>query len=455
MTERRPITRRDSLKGIATTGVLLGGATFGSSSVTAGEDKKKPDAWLEGVCHEGERKKDDEYHSLRAKFRIHNETDDELKFMWKEGHGKKKGWISSTSKGWIHVEPHGSDTFWVDLNGDHTKKVFLYHDGKKIDYARPNLKKECPDDECPECSFDTDAIGNGAANLLSVGPDASSGFPDIDARVRVDTPMGNDGDLDAGNFAICEDGCGQTIDTVAFEPGGLADIVVVFDDTGSMGGEIGALQDQVTSLTDDIEDAGVDARYALVSFKDDVEIDTDFTDASTFQTAVDALSASGGGDTPEDNVDALAVGTGNAPTEGGDSLSAFRSGAQRIVIDITDAPAHDETDDRTRFSQSEIETFLDDGNVTFYAVAPASVSSGVSKRDIAETVDDGTWIDIDGADFDVILNDIVDEITEPAYVLSYTTTNPATDGSDRTVDVEVDDPDEGLSYVTGTYTAPN
>jgi len=312
------------------------------------------------------------------------------------------------------------------------------------------------DVECTECGFDPGPTDDAFSNLLSVGPDPSSGFPDVDARIRVDTPSGNAGDLTAANFSVCEDGCAQSLD-VAFESGGIVDIVVVFDDTASMGGEIGTLQNEVTSLTDDIEDAGIDARYALVSFEDLEELDQDFTDAATFQTAVDDLSASGGGDTPEDNLDALAVGTGNAAAQdgAGASLSAFRSGAQRVVIDITDVGASPETDVDTRFSQSDVEGFLDDGNFSFYAVAPPTVDSGsVSKRDIAENVDDGTWIDISDADFDTILNDIVGTITDPAYTLSYTTTNPATDGSTRSVNVRIDDPDEGELFEAGDYTAP-
>ncbi|MCG1003747.1 MULTISPECIES: SipW-dependent-type signal peptide-containing protein [Halobacterium] len=313
------------------------------------------------------------------------------------------------------------------------------------------------DAECVDCGFEPGPTDNAFSNLLSVGPDATSGFPAVDARVRVDTPAGNAGDLTASNFAVCEGGCAQTLD-VTFDSGGIVDIVVVFDDTGSMSGEISTLQSEVTSLTTDIEDAGIDARYALVSFKDLEELDQDFTDASTFQTAVNGLSASGGGDTPEDNLDALAVATGNAAAQdgAGASLSAFRSGAQRVVIDITDVGASPETDADTRFSQSDIETFLDDGNFSFYAVAPASVGSGsVSKRDIAENVDDGSWIDIFDADFDTILNDVVGAITEPAYTLSYTTTDPATDGSSRSVDIQITDPDEGTLYESGSYTAPS
>lgn len=230
-----------------------------------------------------------------------------------------------------------------------------------------------------------------------------------------------------------------------------------------MGGEISTMKSKVNDLTDDIEAAGIDARYALVSFKDSTQLDTDFTDASSFQSAVDGLSASGGGDTPEDNVDALGVAlredTADFDASGGTSgtrdLSAYRSGAQRVIIDITDVGAYgSDSDSRAKFTQAEIENFIDDGNFTYYAVAPSSVSSSVSKRDIAENVDDGTWIDFNSADFDVILDDVTAAITEEAYVITYTTTNPATDGSTRTVDFEVDDP-TGLLYAEGSYTAPS
>jgi len=229
-----------------------------------------------------------------------------------------------------------------------------------------------------------------------------------------------------------------------------------------MGDPIDDLQNEVTGFTDDLEAEGVDARYALVSFKDNAEVDADFTGAASFKTVVDGLSASGGGDGSEDNVDALAVGTGSAraqttdtedPPTGGE-LSTFRPGAQRVLIDITDIGAHDETDDRTRFSQSDVEGFLNDGNFAYYAVAPDATGYDVNKRDIADNVDDGTWIEFDSsADLSPVIDDITEDLTADAYVLSYTTTNPAADGTTRTVDVEIDDPGEGLLYEQGNYDA--
>ena len=320
---------------------------------------------------------------------------------------------------------------------------------------------------CPDSKFTPGSTDDAFTNLLSVGPDPDSGFPDIDARIRVND---SEGDaiigLGADDFAINEtdggDACGQTIEDVTREAGGAVDIVVVFDDTGSMSGPIGDLKTEVSSFTTDLVNAGVDARYALVSFKDNAEVDTDFTTASNFQTAVDGLSASGGGDGQEDNVDALAVGTGNAqaqmtnnedPATGGE-LSDFRAGAQRVLIDITDVGAHDETDSRTRFSQSDIEGFLNDGNFSYYAVAPDATGADVNKRDIADNVDDGTWIEFDSsASLSPVIDDITTDLTEEAYVISYTTSCAVEDGTERTVDIEVD-PDEGVLYEQGSYTAP-
>jgi len=320
---------------------------------------------------------------------------------------------------------------------------------------------------CPESNFAPGSTDDAFTNLLSVGPDPDTGFPNIDARIRVDTDAGNAGDLTASNFLINEtdggDACGQTIEDVVRESGGVVDIVVVFDDTGSMGGPIDDLKDEVTEFTDSIEGEDIDAQYALVSFKDNAEVDTGFTTASNFQTAVEGLSASGGGDGQEDNVDALAVGTGNAqaqttdtedPATGGE-LTGFRSGAQRVLIDITDVGAHDETDSRTRFSQSDVEGFLNDGNFSYYAVAPDATGADVNKRDIADNVDNGEWIEFSSdADLTPILDDIRSDITAEAYVISYTTSCAVEDGTDRTVDVQIDDPDQGLLYEQSSYTAP-
>ena len=281
-------------------------------------------------------------------------------------------------------------------------------------------------------------------DVLSV--DASE-FPKIWAHVYVNTSAGSAGDLTESDFEIYEDGVKQTIES--FETTGgttttKADILFVFDDTGSMYGEISDMKAKCKDLTDAIEAAGIDARYALVSFKDEPELDQDWTaDATEFKSAVDALYASGGGDTPEDNLDAIEMGLG----------LGFRSGTQKIIIDITDAPTHYKGDGSgySDYTMSEVENDLISTGVTYIAVSPDSTAPN-EKKVLASEVG-GLWIDIHGGDFSAILDQIVGVITS-AYHIDYTTTNPAEDCTDRTVKVVVHDPVAGEDSDTGKYIAP-
>ncbi|MFB6101768.1 MAG: vWA domain-containing protein [Haloplanus sp.] len=308
------------------------------------------------------------------------------------------------------------------------------------------------DTACEPCSFDTTSPTDSEVSVLSTD---DSAFPDLSTFVRVDTTAGNAGDLVSEDFALCEGGCDQDV-TATFDTGDRqADIVFVFDDTGSMFEEIDDLQNNITSFINDVESAGIDARYALISFKDVVETDLDFTtSASDVQSAVNALSASGGGDGPEDNLDALGVATRNLTPDSGPALSSYRSGAQRIIIDITDATGHEEGDGSgfTNYTQGDIEGFL--SGYTYYAVSPTDPwGTEVDKRDIANNLSNGTWLELSssGANLDTVLTDLVEDITAPTYRLDYTTPNTTTTGSPRTVEVRVDDP-TGTLYGEGTYT---
>ena len=272
-------------------------------------------------------------------------------------------------------------------------------------------------------------------------------FPKIWAHVYVNTSAGSAGELTASDFEIYEDGVEQTIES--FETTGgttttKADILFVFDDTGSMGDEISDMKTKCKDLTDSIEAAGIDARYALVSFGDAPELDQDWTDdATVFKSAVDALYASGGGDWPEDNLDAIEMGLG----------LGFRSGTQKIIIDITDAPTHYKGDGTgfSDYTMSEVENDLISTGVTYIAVSPDSTAAN-EKKVLASEVG-GLWIDIHGGDFSAILDQIVGVITS-AYHIDYTTTNSAEDCTGRTVKVVVHDPVAGEDSDTGKYIAP-
>ena len=281
-------------------------------------------------------------------------------------------------------------------------------------------------------------------DVLSV--DASE-FPKIWAHVHVNTSAGSAGDLTESDFEIYEDGVEQTIESFNVTGGEVttkADILFVFDDTGSMSDEIDDMKAKCKDLTDAIEAAGIDARYALVSFGDAPELDQDWTaDATVFKAAVDALSAYGGGDLPEDNLDAIEMGLG----------LGFRTDAQKIIIDITDAPTHykDDGSGFSNYTMPEVENDLISRGVTYIAVSPNETADN-EKKVLATNVG-GLWIDIHGGDFSTILDQIVGVITS-AYHIDYTTTNPAEDCTERTVKVIVHDPVAGEDSDTGKYIAP-
>lgn len=177
----------------------------------------------------------------------------------------------------------------------------------------------------------------------------------------------------------------KTASSAAVCRGGL-DIVFTFDDTGSMGGEIGGAKASIDSFAKSIDESGVDARYGLVSFKDGVEIDSDLSnDVGDVRSAIDRLSARGGGDGPEDSWDAI-----DTAIEEMDRKSTNRL----VVVHITDYYAHNanRTDTTRReladkFAEDNIQMILagDERNVktTTDSLAPTAGVEGQS----AETTD--------------------------------------------------------------------
>ncbi|GAB3373341.1 vWA domain-containing protein [Azotobacter armeniacus] len=84
------------------------------------------------------------------------------------------------------------------------------------------------------------------------------------------------------------------------------DFVFVFDDTCSMAEEIDGLIQRTLEFANIVQSSGFDYRFALISFGDELRHKVDFTSsASDFKTAVAALRADGGGDEPENALEAL------------------------------------------------------------------------------------------------------------------------------------------------------
>jgi len=197
---------------------------------------------------------------------------------------------------------------------------------------------------------------------------------------------------------------------------GALDIAIVFDTTGSMGEEISGAKSAILDFTDEIDASGVDARYALVTFKDDVTVNQDFTsDASTMKSAVDPLSAAGGSRIPEDSYDALSTTVNDLER---------RSSARLVVIHVTDAPSHYRGDgsDVSDLTRSEAASQLNGANAKYILAGPTAEDYFSPPDDegnvtalAREDVTDSEFVRLASGDFgDLLTDEIASAVTEAA-----------------------------------------
>ncbi|MBX0295218.1 vWA domain-containing protein [Haloarcula nitratireducens] len=277
-------------------------------------------------------------------------------------------------------------------------------------------------------------------DILSADP---SEYPEVLLSVIVDTEAGRAGELSESAFQIIENGVERAVESFSFTST-TADIVFVFDDTGSMGDEISAMKSGVKSLTTEIESAGIDARYSLVTVKDDFEINRRFTaDADRLKRTVDRLAPAGGGDAPEDNFDAIVR-----------ALEMdYRPSAQKVLVDITDSTSHYAGDGsgRSDYTLDEVAARIENRGVAYVAIAPDIDDDRASKKTLAQTTD-GLWIDLASADFSRILRRIR-RLVATAYVIVYITeTRP---GESRSVSCRVEDPNRGFGIDSTSVNVPS
>jgi predicted ribosomally synthesized peptide with SipW-like signal peptide len=310
--------------------------------------------------------------------------------------------------------------------------------------------------ECPDTTVDTGASQSPEVSVQST--DASS-FPQVSTFLSIDTPAGTAGDLTASDFALAEGGCGQDIDVEFTSEDKPVDFVFLMDVTGSMGGELDSVKDNIQDFVNSVDSQGIDAQYALYLYGDDedtgppaVYLKQDFTsDATTFVNSVQDSSlreeVGYGGDTPEDNYEAILT---------ADNDLSYRTGSQRLMIDITDAIGEEDPDQtigglaQTRDNAVSV---INGNSYTYIAVSPDSDSEHQKKPLAQNEADNGLWIEL-GEDFDPILEEIEEEVTT-SYRVRYETACPEADGSTRDIVIEIDDPDAGTLYATTSYTAPS
>ncbi|MCL9815671.1 hypothetical protein [Natronocalculus amylovorans] len=142
-------------------------------------------------------------HRHKAKFRIYNDTKNDVDVMWKEYNGDQK---SHT-----RVGRNGNRTFWADMKGD-SMKLVLYSDDKEIDYAEIDTGdyKKKPDVENeveihPDCYDKSDKkatfkIKNATSHHIEVTWKEYGGKHEETVKVRMNdnrhihVPMKDNGD---------------------------------------------------------------------------------------------------------------------------------------------------------------------------------------------------------------------------------------------------------------------
>src|ERR1700684_3469030 len=201
---------------------------------------------------------------------------------------------------------------------------FLFGFALRVTAADPSLKLTTGNPGLEH--FDTDG-----------GVDLNFGLTDENGN-----PVGN---LRPDNVKIFEDAKkAKMIDFRGVEKGRPVDIVFVLDVTESMQPYIDAVKQNVIAFAQDLQSNSRDYRLGLVTFEDYVVSsypdcncayrDSFTSDVKQFTDWVGTLNAGGGGDIPEDQLDALAYA----------AQFPVRSEAEGIIIIVTDAPPHHDGD---------------------------------------------------------------------------------------------------------------
>src|ERR1700683_4481044 len=196
-----------------------------------------------------------------------------------------------------------------------------------------------------------------AALAVSIGNPGLDHF-DSDGGVELDFGLTDEngqpvGNLKPDNVKVFEDDKeAKIIDFRGVGQGRPVDIVFVLDVTESMQPYIDAVKQNVINFAKDLQENNRDYRLGLVTFEDYVVSqpadcnceyrNTMTSDVHKFTEWVSSLHAGGGGDIPEDQLDALAYA----------ASFPFRPQAEGIIIIVTDAPPH-HRGDGSRYTQHD------------------------------------------------------------------------------------------------------
>lgn len=140
------------------------------------------------------------------------------------------------------------------------------------------------------------------------------------------------------------------------------DIVMIVDESGSMGGVQANLRNNIGLFASILSAGGIDARYALVGYGrsgDLIRLVTDFTDPAGFATAAANLVASGG---TEPAYDATAYALNSLAAETGNLT--YRADAVKNMILYTDERSNGDSE----YDEVSLDALLKSNNSLFNAV---------------------------------------------------------------------------------------
>ena len=247
----------------------------------------------------------------------------------------------------------------------------------------------------------------------------------------------------------------RIVDFRGLSQGRPVDIVFVMDVTESMQPYIDAVKQNVIAFVRDLAAHKRDYRLGLVTFEDYVvskyaDCNCAYrnrmtSDVNEFIGWVGSLHASGGGDIPEDQLDALAYA----------AAFPFRPNAQGILILITDAPCHYAGDGSafsahdaafwahhqrgeqvTALTGREVAATLKRDGLTLYAVAPPPFIAPQYAEIVGATRGRLYNIVTHESRFPDLVREIGHSIATQ-YSLAYQSPCPVEDGTERTVVLKV------------------
>src|SRR5258708_3235726 len=300
-----------------------------------------------------------------------------------------------------------------------------------------------------------------ASLKISVGNPGLEHF-DSDGGVQLDfgltDPNGNTvGNLKPDNVKVFEDGKeAKILDFRGVGQGRPVDIVFVMDVTESMQPYVDAVKQNVIAFAQDLQSNSRDYRLGLVTFEDYVvskypdcncAYRTAMTsDVKQFTDWVGSLHAGGGGDIPEDQLDALAYA----------STFPFRPEAEGIIIIVTDAPPHHDGDGSadtphdqafwdhhthgvqvTDLTGSKVAAMLKKNGLTLYAVVPPPFIAPEYQEIVDATHGRSYNIITEEGRFPSLVREIGHSIATE-YSLTYRTPRPIEDGTNRSVELKID-----------------